>query len=153
MTTARPVIRLQNQSSLVVIDRTTSRETVPRWHDQSHGRPASRKTTRTTCRTRSCAMIDGANVIEWSHAHVRPSRDFLRFVIAGPEFWTWPSTLLRPNLLVRSPTICPRFICDLSYFWSYIGRNMVASPGRLGPKRTDVWPQDLEKTRSREIRV
>ena len=55
--------------------------------------------------------------------HVRLGCDLLRFIIAGAEIWTWPSTLLRPHLLVRSPTtfkikrtICQRFICDSSYF-------------------------------------
>ena len=71
---------------------------------------------------RSCA-IDSATLHDWSHDHVRPVCDLMRFVIASPEFWTWPSTLLRPNLLVRSPTtskinrtICQQFICDSSYY-------------------------------------
>ena len=76
---------------------------------------------------------------DWSHGHVRPVCDLLRFVFAGTEFWTWSSTLLQPNLPAQSPTtskinhaFCQRFICDSSYFWSYTGRYMVASPVWLG---------------------
>ena len=77
---------------------------------------------------RSCAIV-GATLHDWSHDDVQPVCDLLRFAIAGPEFWTWPSILLRPSLLVRSPTtskinhtICQRFICD---YFLFCGRRYV----------------------------
>ena len=86
----------------------------------------------------SCA-IDGTTLHDWSHDNMRHICDLLRFITADPEFWTWPPALLRPNLLVRSPTtskikrmICQCFNCDSSYLWSYGFRNMVASPVWLG---------------------
>ena len=87
---------------------------------------------------RSCT-IDSKTLHDWSHDHVRPVCDLLWFMIAGPEFWTWPSTLLRPNLVVRSPTtlwLIARLVSNLSaihlILWPYIGHNMITSPVRLG---------------------
>ena len=50
-----------------------------------------------------CANDDGTT--DWSHSHVRSVSDLLLFERACPKFWTSPSNLLRPNPLVRSPTI------------------------------------------------
>ena len=90
--------------------------TTNRIFTQSVARPVARIVS-----PRSCA-IDGTTLYD-SHDRIRPVCDLLRFLITGPEFWTWPSTLLRPNLLVRSPTtskinltICQRFVCDSSSF-------------------------------------
>ena len=91
--------------------------TTNRMVTQSVARPVARLVS-----PRSCA-IDGTTLYDWSHDRIRPVCDLLRFLITGPEFWTWPSTLLRPNFLVRSPTtskinhtICQRFVCDSSSF-------------------------------------
>ena len=60
----------------------------------------------------------------FTHNHARL---VVRLVIAAQKFWTWPSTLLRLILLVRSPTtatisgtLSPRFDSDSSI------RNLVA---------------------------
>ena len=50
----------------------------------------------------------GATTCDWWYDHtrlvLRPYKTCLRLVIAALKFWTWPSTLLRLILLVRSPT-------------------------------------------------
>ena len=115
---ARPVLRSCNQSALIV-DRTTctSCETAP---IGKTNRVVSKPVVRFVCHNRT-RFVDGTTLHDWSHGHVRPVCGL--FEIAGLAFWTWPPTLLRPNLRVRSPTtfeinrmICQRFICDLSDF-------------------------------------
>ena len=115
-------IRSCNQSSLIVIDRTTSHESVRKVARPIAWSPSQSADHSRLVSPRSCA-VDGTTLHEWSHDHVRPICDILWFVIAGPEFWTWPSTLLWPNLLVRSPTtskinctIIQQFFCNSSYF-------------------------------------
>ena len=78
-------------------------------------------------------VIIGATLHNRSYGHVRHVCDLLTFVIAGPVFSTWPSTLLPPDLFVRPPTtsginrsICRRFICESSYFVIVVGCDMVA---------------------------
>ena len=87
---------------------------------QSHGRPVSRQTSRATCQPTVMRdwWCDPARLVaRWRTTCLWP------LVICNRRFWTWLSTLLRPNLLVRSPTtcktngtICQRLICESSYF-------------------------------------
>ena len=49
--------------------------------------PVARPVTWLVC-PRACE-IGGTTLHNWSHNHLWPGCDLLRFVIAGPELWTW----------------------------------------------------------------
>ena len=94
---------------------------------------------------RSC-VIDDTTLQDWSHDHERPVCVLMRFVIAGSEFWTWPSNLLRPNFPVRSPatskincTICQRFSCGSSHFVVVSRSQHGRKPDVTRAKTSAVW--------------
>ena len=78
-----------NQSEQLVTGQTTDRATA--WH-HNHTQLVVRPLTN-----------GGATTRDWWYDHVRPVCD-LWSQTDRRQFWTWPSTLLRLILLVRSPT-------------------------------------------------
>ena len=115
------ILRSCNQPSLIVKERTISRETVAQM-----ARPIAWSCSQSPDQSRGLSTRNHARLMVRPSTIGRTIYDLFTTscdLFAGPEYWTWPMTILRPSLHVRSPTtseiyrtICPRCICDSSYF-------------------------------------
>ena len=85
---------------------------------------------------RPCA-IDGATLHDWSHNHMRPVSDLLRFEILGLEFWTIDLTATNFFLQITHDfydhshdisTIYPRF-----WNWKTCWNNKQGTFGKIDP--------------------
>ena len=137
------MLRSCKQSSLIVINRTASRESVHQMARPipSQGRPVSRQTSRATCQ--STIMHDWWHDPAWLVARSNTTSYDLYSQVQSFEHDHRPCcdqicSYDHPRLL-RS---IARFVSDLSaislILWSYIGRNMFAWPVWLGLKRWNI---------------